>query len=174
MGVGVAVLASPVDPRIAAIGRRVRWSDVSVLFTLVTIVAAARIGIDPPYTEDWKPSLPCGIAVAAFFLDGRVGGSGFTHSVAEALRKALAWRPFCRLGGFSYSIYLVHFPILRLLVGIATRFHPAPDVLGLLGFGVFVPIAIASGYLFYLRFERGTIRMPAAIAPEARLGAVSV
>lgn len=170
MGVGVAVLSSPTHPKLAAFGRRVRWADVAVLFTLVTIAAAARIGIDPGYSVDWEPGLPCGIAVSAFFLDGRVGGSGFTHRVAAGIRRALAWRPFVRLGGFSYSIYLVHFPVLRLLVGIAARFHPSPDVLGLLGFGIFVPLAIASGFLFYLRFERGTIRLPAAIAPEAGLG----
>jgi peptidoglycan/LPS O-acetylase OafA/YrhL len=170
MGVGVAVLASPTYPKLAAFGRRVRWTDVAALCTLVTIVAAVRIGIDPGYSEDWKPALPFGIAIAAFFLDGRVGGSGFTHRIAAAIRKAFAWQPLCRLGGFSYSIYLVHFPILRLLVAIAARFHPAPDVLGLLGYGIFVPVAIASGYLFYIRFERATIHLPAAIAPEAGLG----
>ena len=158
MGVGVAVLKG---------SRRVSWAAIAALFTAVTIFAVVRVGIDPPYSGDWKPALPFGIAVSAFILDGFASGSGFAHRIASGLRSVLAWQPLCRLGAFSYSIYLVHFPVLRLLVGIATRFHPTPDVLGLLAFGIFVPVSIASGYLFYLRFERGTTRVPSPIEPSA-------
>ena len=71
------------------------------------------------------------------------------------LARMLGWRPFVFLGGFSYSLYLIHAPLLQLV----WQYELAPLELGasptflLLAF-VGVPVILAAAYLFFLAFER--------------------
>ena len=164
LGVAAAVVGCDADPALAAIRRRVPWADVAAVFAVAAVAAAVHGGIDPPYSEDWSPALLFGIGVAALFLDDRVGGAGASRGATCAVRAVLAGRPLRKLGTFSYSIYLMHFAVLRLLVGIAARFHSTPAALGACAFGMFVPAAVALAYAFSVRFERGATNAPVRTA----------
>jgi peptidoglycan/LPS O-acetylase OafA/YrhL len=52
--------------------------------------------------------LPMGAMVAAFCYAGAVSDGG-------GLARAFGWRPLVALGGFSYSLYLVHHPLQQVL-----------------------------------------------------------
>jgi peptidoglycan/LPS O-acetylase OafA/YrhL len=73
-------------------------------------------------------------------------------------QRVLSSRPLKFIGGFSYSLFLVHEPVAR-FVGGATRdlaFDPTARL-----FLVFLPcmlLILALSYLFYLAFERPFIR----------------
>lgn len=65
------------------------------------------------------------------------------------------------LGAFSYSIYLVHLPILRILNIVLSSFLISPAIIKavLLFFGV--PLILGLSYLFHLAFERRFMSAPA-------------
>ena len=68
--------------------------------------------------------------------------------------QALESRPLMTLGAFSYSLYLVHFPILIKMQDIVHK-HGASHLLqffALLGVGA--PLCLGLAYLFHLAFER--------------------
>ncbi|MEP7121249.1 MAG: acyltransferase [Byssovorax sp.] len=91
--------------------------------------------------------------------------------------RALSVRPLVFLGSFSYSIYLIHIPILELLARFASSrldLSGTSGVVKLLIMGVLVAIATAGAYVFYLAFERPVVRMlgakraKTAETPEAK------
>ncbi len=137
---------------------RVRWSRTApVLAALFLAVIVWKP--DAPIAQMWLPDLLLGGAVAAFLIEM---ASRTTQSPANADRKdvwSLAARilesPAARiLGACSYSLYLLHAPILWLL-------NCLLDALRLDGSAAFVarlvlgtPLAIALSYGFYLLVER--------------------
>lgn len=77
----------------------------------------------------------------------------------ELLGRARANRVFQFLGDASYSIYLVHFPIISVLAKLVTAARKSvglPDMLWLLAV---VAIATAGGMVFYLVVERTVLRI---------------
>jgi peptidoglycan/LPS O-acetylase OafA/YrhL len=77
--------------------------------------------------------------------------------------KLLETKQLAFLGRFSYSIYLTHFPIYRLLLAFVAARTDSVWIQGGLGLFVFTPICLAAAYAFHIRFER-----PFASAGAAR------
>jgi peptidoglycan/LPS O-acetylase OafA/YrhL len=75
------------------------------------------------------------------------------------LSRALQWRPLVAVGLFSYSLYLVHAPLLhtfdRLFVGLLS---PGPAARFLL-LVCMIPLIVGIAYLFHLAFERPFLNM---------------
>lgn len=104
------------------------------------------------------------------------GGSGFGHymplidaavgtataflllflsaAARSSVRICLAWRPLAYLGGFAYSLYLVHMPCLLLLRRALISYALSPflrvSLLAIIG----LPLILAAAYLFFLICER--------------------
>ena len=80
-----------------------------------------------------------------------------TKSTAESkwFFKVLNWRPLVFLGMFSYSLYLIHPPLLRLLSKYVFSIMPVSlfEKTCLLFF-IGIPIVLILSYLFFLLFER--------------------
>ena len=62
------------------------------------------------------------------------------------------------LGAFSYSLYLVHAPILALIDLPLKAAHVSSTLRLAIGLGVSVPISVGVSYLFYWLFERPLMR----------------
>jgi peptidoglycan/LPS O-acetylase OafA/YrhL len=58
------------------------------------------------------------------------------------------------LGGFSYSLYLTHGPILVLMRYCLFYINMPPLMFGIMSYILGVAISLITGYLFYLVFER--------------------
>lgn len=73
------------------------------------------------------------------------------------------WPALRRLGDASYSLYLVHTPVMALLNGILSPSHPV------LFFGLAVAVSIAAGLLCHAAIERPLLARlrPRPSAPEA-------
>ena len=106
--------------------------------------------------QDFGAYLPltdtfAGVGVAALLL---------LLSWSPGLAGLLSWKPLTTLGGFAYSLYLVHMPCLLLFstlfsVYLPSARQPLPRF-GLLA--LTLPLVIALARLFFLAFERPFLR----------------
>ncbi len=74
---------------------------------------------------------------------------------ANPLNRVLSWKPLVTVGVFSYSLYLIHAPVLQLIwqYGLLARhLEPVPLFLVLAFIGV--PLIVAASYVFSLGCER--------------------
>lgn len=77
------------------------------------------------------------------------------------LRKGLSWRPLVFIGTFSYSIYLLHAPVLQLVWQYGLRYLPLSPGIAFWTLLV-VGLSVVSGvsYLFFLFCERPFLNTP--------------
>lgn len=91
---------------------------------------------------------------------------------SASMLRILASRPLTRLGGFSYSLYLIHFPLLA-LIHIPLRQRGLSSDAAFLCLTLFaVPISLLAAFLFAQVFERPFQRrerrsQPTQTLPEA-------
>jgi peptidoglycan/LPS O-acetylase OafA/YrhL len=129
-------------------GRHFPWYGVGALCVAFVMTAIGTFGWRAVDRHIVVIDLPVAIAVSAAL----VGAS--REPGTNVFRRALQWRPLAAVGLFSYSLYIVHFPLADVL----ERFLVAPlanewareAVL----VGVVVPILIAAAYGFYRLFEK--------------------
>ena len=79
--------------------------------------------------------------------------------LAPAARRILEWPPLVALGVFSYSFYLIHAPLMNVVVTLLLprRWPPIIDA------GIFLaafPIVVWLSYRFHRRFERPFMNLP--------------
>ncbi len=105
--------------------------------------------------------VPLGIALACLCMLGTVGGGGWLVRVLGAPLLAT-------LGGFSYSLYLVHHPIEQVVYALRPAWVEGPwPLLGWLA-AVGLPVMLALSWVFSLVFERPFLRRRARGFPRTR------
>ena len=71
------------------------------------------------------------------------------------INKILNWKPLVKLGCFSYSIYLIHLPLVQLFYQYISRpLNLSPVLEVTLMYLIGVPLVIAISYVFFLLFEK--------------------
>jgi peptidoglycan/LPS O-acetylase OafA/YrhL len=108
------------------------------------------------YTE-MRPYVDTGVGAATAVLLAVLFSDGGRQQFW--LGRALNWKPLVAVGLFSYSLYLVHAPLLhafdRVFVGL---FTPGPVTRFLL-LVCMIPCIVGIAYLFHLAFERPFLNM---------------
>jgi peptidoglycan/LPS O-acetylase OafA/YrhL len=143
---GMLVAAPPASTSWDAARRKVPWTPLALALIFVGLLMRRR-GID---------ILPIDLIVGlggAFLL---VGGAG-----PGPLSRILSLKPLAFAGRFSYSLYLIHPPVLDLLTRVTRPLHLA-DVWGVRRLPVMFAFVLAStlvAYVFYLLVERPAVRM---------------
>jgi peptidoglycan/LPS O-acetylase OafA/YrhL len=143
---GMGVVAASCTARIESL-RRVPWGLLSFAALALGVVLTAPF-VDG-VTQDgalWPADLAIGAAVALFF----VAASGNDRIVPARL---LALRPVVLLGTFSYSLYLIHAPIVDLVGACIGRWH-ASATTAIVAYGALIPAVVVLAYGFYRVFER--------------------
>ncbi|MEA2688762.1 MAG: hypothetical protein QOD51_1369 [Candidatus Eremiobacteraeota bacterium] len=140
MGVVAAQLTARPVPRLP-------WNWIALGAALVAV--ATLVPFRDAKATDWGTSpadLAVGAAVAAFFVaaarDGRLIPA-----------RLLATRPIVFLGTFSYSLYLIHAPLVDVTGALLVRAHAGP-MLSALVWSALVVGVVAAAYAFYRVFER--------------------
>jgi peptidoglycan/LPS O-acetylase OafA/YrhL len=154
LGVAVCALDNRAHPHLQAFERRIPWGLLFLIAVPVTIVAIAASGMDTSYGDGWLQNLLLGVGVAALLVYTRRGFPGRPASVVRPVVRFLEHPRLTFFGRFSYSIYLIHFPILRLLIAVAAALSAPVWLAAALGALVFAPATVALAYLFHLKVER--------------------
>ena len=132
LGMAAATVARPIA----------RLGVVAVALLAGIVAAAAWVG-----PAVMKHPL-CDLAVAAATAAALAHWAGCPASPA---RRLLAGRPLAAVGTFSYSLYLIHAPVVQALwVAVGQRCGGGLLVL----FAAAVPASVAAAYLFFLVAER--------------------
>lgn len=162
LGMLGAAIAETDAPYMRLLRERTRWGPLGAVMTLGVVTACVVGGRQ-------------GASAHRAVLDLVVGAAAVCVIVASCrgdgrLRRLLSWRPFVFVGGFSYSLYLVHAPLLQVAWQYGLRplgLRPSETFVLLMLIGV--PIVVTASYLFYVAFERPFLRRRHAGRPRAQV-----
>jgi peptidoglycan/LPS O-acetylase OafA/YrhL len=166
-GVATAAIANRAHPELERYERKVPWGTIGFVAFVLTPIAVWASGIDTSFGDGWLANLLLGTAVCCFMVYTRMGTPGPLGGLARAAVRFLNFHPLRRIGAFSYSIYLIHWPILQLLVGATARFTDSSWIVAGLALFVYVPLTLWLAFLFHVRVERPfQERRPAVVKAE--------
>jgi len=160
LGMVAAHFIQSTDPRVIRTRDRIPWLVISAASLAVVCGLSAAWGVERGIER--FPILDFPVAVAtmgALVVTSRPGDSW--------LRRLFAWRPFVFIGTFSYSVYLMHAPLIQILWQFV--FHPlhvGPEAMFFLYLGPGALAVLAASYAFFRAFEFPFMRAPAAAVVE--------
>jgi peptidoglycan/LPS O-acetylase OafA/YrhL len=144
---------------------RFPWRLVSAIAFATVCALSITWGVAGSRDRFWLLDLPTGVLAASLL-------AGTSWSPDGALTRMFSWRPLVFVGTFSYSLYLIHAPVLQILWQFVLQ-PLAMTSRGMffffmtLGFG----IVLATAYLFFRVFEQPFMRSARATVPGPREGA---
>ncbi|MGZ3714357.1 MAG: acyltransferase family protein [Ktedonobacterales bacterium] len=153
------IVASPQSRRMW-LRESIRWEFIALAALVVVCVFLALFGKrgDAMYVY---ADYPIGLGVAALLV---ICGRG----AKSPLRAILSFKPLCKIGAFSYSLYLIHAPLLQLIWQYVLKPLHTQDVTRyalLLVAGT--PLIVGAAYVFHLLFERPFLRTGRRVARAA-------
>lgn len=136
------------------------WLALAAIAALAVMIGVW--GIEPSTQRFYVLDLPAGaLATSALVLSSRPNGG--------ALHRFFAWKPLAAVGMFSYSVYLIHAPLLQ----IAWKYvvHPlgatANQMFAFLMTGG-LAFVLVSSYLFFRVFELPFMKTPGKAETQQR------
>ena len=145
--------------------QRVRWLWVSAVFAGIWLITTYRFPV-PVFPDSrllreaesaWVPDIMSGAATAAFLLHCKalLQKEATENTPRSLLMNVLCSRTATGLGMFSYSLYLIHQPLIDCLVQYLRlkHWHLSAEIIWCVA-PLFLPIILIASYLFYLLFER--------------------
>jgi peptidoglycan/LPS O-acetylase OafA/YrhL len=150
LGYAAANLSINDSPRIVAILERWPWQSLAFA---AAFAAIAYVVVVPPgeaaHTLRWLEDSIVGVALAAQFVaDARARRAGRTTPFERFWR----FRPFIFVGAFSYSLYLIHQPLLDVFAAFVRSGWSDAHVIRWMALAA--AFAVIVSYPFYLLFER--------------------
>lgn len=152
------------------------------LFGIGTLAALLGHDVRLQSLRTRLPALPlCGFSILVAFISSRttirhglpmpilvvdncVGFATFFLLVYLAdgrqnlLKGILESKALVKIGTFSYSLYLIHTPVMALLFPALLRLHLEPTAFFFVVLAVTLVLVLGLGYLFFLAFERPFLR----------------
>jgi len=156
---GTAIAFSP-QPTASAWREHLPWGGLAA--ALFLLLGALIVFLPDAWAAGlvWEMDELAGTATTCLILCGTVLVTR-PHAARPALLQVLEARQTLWLGAISYSLYLVHYPILNKAAQVlAAKPLPLAERLAIIYlFGA--PLAIGLSYLFYLAFEKRFTARPA-------------
>jgi peptidoglycan/LPS O-acetylase OafA/YrhL len=141
--VAAAVTSRPTRPGAARL-----WGGLALASAISAILACAWFGSKRAIADLYWLDLVVGLAMACLLAFA-------VRAATSRTRRALERKPLLSIGRFSYSLYLVHAPLILLAWMFVVEPLDLPSGADLaLMMGVVVPLIVAVSYGFYLAVER--------------------
>ena len=173
LGMAGAVVSFSKQPTVCT------WRD-RVLWPLTALVLAASAWLFAHFFGTAGPrfvlvDVLTGCAVLSLIIDSTQRlQAGSAQAVRSLVLRLFQSRGLVWVGTFSYSLYLVHDPMLALLHLFLRSLHLPATALLFLMYGIGVPLSVAASYVFYLLIERRFMPgRPRTDAEAERAAAVS-
>jgi peptidoglycan/LPS O-acetylase OafA/YrhL len=185
MGAAAASLAFSSRPRETRLHQNIPWAWIERSLWIVAILLTfvqrkswehvqwlqwthyRRLG------AEWPMDLIIGLATMCLIIrltkqvtDTTVKGAAPVES--EGLLRLFESKPAVKLGLFSYSLYLVHMPVVSGIDLACRELHLGPAGCCLVMFFVAFPAALILGYVFHLFFEAPWMHPPQARTLQVR------
>ena len=155
VGAAGAVGAFSTQAKIIRFRERFAWPAAALIFVLLIFATAELV---PAPRDDYPMNGMSGLEVSVcnLFMAGAVACLLVAATLRDTLlRRALSWTPLVWLGSFSYSLYLLHQPlVLWFWRRFAVSRHWSVGVTTCLFLLCAVPAIIGASYLFHRLFER--------------------
>ncbi len=152
-----AINFSPQPERVKRLVNAVPWTGLAIGLWLAYAVVTVRFANQPDRFSSTLFCLLAGAASLALIVACTASTQG---AGTNPLLRAFEWSPLVFLGGFSYSLYLIHAPVLALFA-LALRggsLSAAASLVILLA--VAVPVSVALAYGFHIVAERPFMSLP--------------
>jgi peptidoglycan/LPS O-acetylase OafA/YrhL len=166
LGMLAAYIVRSPDPRFVRLREHGRWALLSLFAFALVVGLSLWGGIGWSEGHFHWFDLPIGVMTASALAAAARSESG-------ALNRVFSWPPLVAIGTFSYSLYLIHAPLLQVMwqYGLVPLGISNESMLGwLLSLGL--ALVIACSYAFFRLFEAPFMRAPQR-APTPRPEPVS-
>jgi len=117
---------------------------------LLVLLCSLRPFTVPIWVLDAVVGLAASCLIAYCALEAAATPAAGKHWLLRVLQSA----PIAGLGAFSYSLYLIHFPLQRGLVRVLQTLHLTPEQILFIQIFIGMPLIIGLAYLFYQGCER--------------------
>lgn len=157
LGMLAAHVARSADARFVRLRERVPWTALAALAFLVTVGLTFGWGVALAESRFHWLDLPVGIMTAS-------GLAAASRPQSNVLNRFFSWPPLVAIGTFSYSLYLIHAPLLQLMwqYGLLPIGLSREAMLGCLlsaGLG----LVVLASYGFFRLFEAPFMRAPQGV-----------
>lgn len=146
LGMLAATLAYGRDEWSIAVRSKVPWGIASAALFVTVVVLCHHFGPERPHTEIMD------------FLVGFCALSTLVHLAGDGpslLRQVMSLKPLVFVGGFSYSLYLIHAPLIQVVWQyVVAPMHLSDNAAFLATMAMSTPFILIASYLFYLVAER--------------------
>ncbi len=125
--------------------KEISWNLLSIFFMLLALPA---YNLFMAGGQSWViADLMVGVACMSFLI-------ATTNSPSHPFSSALEWKPLAKVGSFSYSLYLIHVPLLQVIIQYLFKPLNLNSTLGFVVLIASIPLVILVSYLFFLLFEK--------------------
>lgn len=161
---GATIASAQTGTRTYAV-RNAPWGIISgLLFASLAALAVVHTDWLCDSTLWWATDFLAGCATVALILHcARAAHVAHVTGHRVGALKLLEAPKLLLLGGFSYSLYLVHGPVVNLLEFMITCFHFSHARQIALEFILGLPLSLIAGWLFYRLVEQRFIKAPVPV-----------
>jgi peptidoglycan/LPS O-acetylase OafA/YrhL len=132
---------------------KVPWGWIAAILAVAsTPVLVTRLSLCWRYL--WLTDLVLGFCAAAFIIACALASARHAGNARPVVLRMLSWKPLVALGTFSYSLYLVHMPIMLLTAGLFGYTSLPPIIALVIQACLVLPAAVAFAYWFHTVAER--------------------
>ena len=151
---------------------RLPWGIIALIFFIAAVYRGASYPFDYVLRDIFIGTAALGVIVAGVLASENPAQVPLTKTArwgGQMITRLFGSPLMVGLGAFSYSLYLIHFPLLAAFDTVFKHFHASPTAFFVFQFLVVLPCVVFLAYGFYRVFEKPFIGAQATLPIVPRL-----